>query len=152
MVVVSIVWIVIIQDVVNMIKYKNSVYGRFNNEPAIYIYCENCYSLKTDNNLGDELLFKTVHDLIEDKPDTKCICFVGIDSDLDDLWDLTFILQHFKSGIQLVWDYQKDTLPVTELSIENLLRGIPFNYVMLNEDNKSVLYKIDKETNKAIKI
>lgn len=122
------------------------------------IHCPECHSKYLWDNIGNDLTFDTLEELIEANQGITCLCLMGGDQDPDTIWMLGLLMETYHPNIKTAWYSGKQEMP--ELSPEFFFRGIPFDYIKLGPYNskngplnsKSTnqrMYEIDRNTGHA---
>lgn len=85
-------------------------------------HCPECHSKELWQDIGQRLTAGTLVDLMTTNPEVTCICFMGGDSDLEELYNLfKFIPMLFKK-VKIAWytgreDIPKDLPPIDYIKI-----------------------------------
>jgi len=72
--------------------------------------CEGCHSPQLRQDIGEELTPEVLKDLIKKNEGITCVCFMGGDSDITDLCDLTAIVRDL--GLKSAWYSGQDREPM----------------------------------------
>lgn len=120
--------------------------------------CPNCHSSYLAEDIGEELTFERLQELIRQNEGITTIAFMGGDNDPDAIWTLGLLLESHYPNLKSAWYSGKQNMP--DLSPELFFRGIPFDYLKLgpyieekgplnSSTTNQQMWKIDKNTGKA---
>lgn len=150
-----------------MIKYVETFVGlrEIPNEIALCInlslcpnHCKNCHSSYLAEDIGEELTFSKLEELIEQNDGITCVCLMGGDNDPDAIWTLGLLLESNYPFLKSAWYSGKQDMP--ELSPDLFFRGIPFDFIKLgpyieekgplnSTSTNQQMWEINKDTDKA---
>ena len=85
-------------------------------------HCPDCHSKELWEDVGQKLSAGTLVDLMTTNKGVTCICFMGGDSDLDELYNLFKFIPMLFKGIKIAWytgrnDIPKDLPPIDYIKI-----------------------------------
>ena len=85
-------------------------------------HCPDCHSKELWEDIGQKLSAGTLVDLMTTNKGVTCICFMGGDSDLEELYNLFKFIPMLFKGIKIAWytgrnDIPKDLPPIDYIKI-----------------------------------
>ena len=89
------------------------------------IHCPGCHSPELWEDIGEELTFDALKNLIKDAEGITCVAFMGGDADPDYIVDLATIVKTENPDLKVAWYSGRESL---HLSIMHLLA---FDYIKL---------------------
>ena len=85
-------------------------------------HCPECHSKELWQDIGQRLTAGTLVDLMTTNPEVTCICFMGGDSDLEELYNLFKFIPMLFKNVKIAWytgreDIPKDLPPIDYIKI-----------------------------------
>lgn len=74
-------------------------------------HCPACHSKELWEDIGNKLMIGNLIDLINENKGITCVCFMGGDSDLDELYALFGFIPMLFKDLKIAWYTGRDSIP-----------------------------------------
>lgn len=90
------------------------------------IHCPSCHSKYLWEDVGTELTFEGLEELLEKNQGISCVCFCGGDGNLPDLLECLQYLKKTHPDLSTAWYSGRDVVPVQILMLLDFVKTGPF--------------------------